>query len=121
MTRPPSTRQVELLSLVEDFGGFDGWGEAFSHWSTRMGGQLGMVNFDRISDALIARKLIAVDAEFGTIEVTETGRHALMAADPARWDRETEPMANGVRFGLGGLEYANCRHCHSTITRRPVR
>lgn len=73
-----SERQLQLLRLVDEFGGFDGWAEAWSHWDFSEGkAGFTMMNFDRIADALKRRGLIAHVGEYGIIEVTEEGKKIL--------------------------------------------
>lgn len=77
-----SKRQIEMLSIVDELGGADGWGEIFSHYDTtpHKAIPLEMKNFDRVSDSLVKRGLLSVDKDSNSIEITEAGRFALAVA-----------------------------------------
>lgn len=75
-----SDRALEVLAVIADLDGADGWGEVYTQWCDRRSaraGHLEMANFDRIATGLEKRGAISVDQETGVISVTDWGKRLL--------------------------------------------
>jgi hypothetical protein len=74
-----TARQREVLRILDDLGGSDGWGEVWTHYTWSEGAQpLAMKNFDRVTDSLVRYGLISTEREgYPYFDLTDAGREAL--------------------------------------------
>ena len=76
MRQSLSKRGREVLTILRDLGGSDGWGEVWTHYDTGARPALDFRNFDRVTDSLFARGLVEEDCR-GSLTITPSGLAAL--------------------------------------------